>query len=163
MKIREAGGANPWEPIDHLESIIENADDVKGATPAIFPSIIDMVIERVINQNMEIEAVLEDDAFKQMLDQHPQATQSFIEHPCTVYTTDEKIKYGIIIADEKRVVLVVFDESIRLLATLTSSSEESVWWALDYFDTLRESGDEVFFRRSTTSATNSVRASIPIL
>jgi predicted transcriptional regulator len=159
VSIREAGGANPWEPIDHMERVIDDADVVKGATPAIFPFINDTLIERIIHENMEVEAVIMEDALKQILAQHPEVGKSGIGRPnCTIYKAGEDIQHGVIITDEKKMILAIFDASIRLLATLTSSSEESVRWAFDYYEALRESGEEVFFRSSALS-TNSRRAS----
>jgi predicted transcriptional regulator len=148
--IRQSGGTVPQRPIEHVEDLIRAADQVKIIAPAVIPSLVDALSDRIQNESLTIDIIVNGDVLDELWSTYSEELHSCLEsETCILWQTDEELSFGLVIADDETVCLGVYDESMRLLGTITNSSEDTLKWALETFHQHRDASDEVFLRGTT--------------
>lgn len=149
--IRQSGGIVPQRPIDHVEDLIRAADQIKIIAPAVVPSLVDALSERVQNESLTIDIIVSDDVLDELWATYSEELHSCLEsETCMLWHTDEELSFGLVIGDDETVCLSVYDESMRLLGTITNSSEDALNWTHETFHEHRDASDEVFLRGTTS-------------
>jgi len=148
--IRQSGGTVPQRPIDHVEDLIRAADKIKVIAPVMFPSITDSLVEGVQNRKLTANVLVSNDVLDELWSTYPEEVQTCLRSgTCTLQQTDVKLSFGLVIADNEIMCLGVCDNSLRLLGTVTNSSEDAVVWGIKTFQEYRDTSDEVFLRGTT--------------
>jgi predicted transcriptional regulator len=149
--IRQSGGTVPQRPIEHVEELIRAADQLKIIAPAVIPSLIDALSERIRNDSLTIDIIMSGDVLEELWSTYSEELHSCLESKtCMLWQTDEELSFGLVIADDETVCLGVYDESMRLLGTITNSSVDALDWPLETFHEYRDASDEVFLRGTTS-------------
>lgn len=149
--IRQSGGTVPQRPIEHVGDLIRAANQVKIIAPAVIPSLVDVLSERLESDSLTIEIIVSGDVLDELWSTYSEELHFCLESEiCVLRQTDEELSFGLVIADDETVCLGVYDDSMRLLGTITNSSEDAVEWALETFHECRDASDEVFLRGTTS-------------
>lgn len=136
--IRKSGGTVPQLPIEHVEDIIRTADQAKIVAPAVIPSLVDAISERIQNDSLTIDIVVTGDVLDELWSTYSKEFNSCVKSKTSIlWQTDEELSFGLVIADKETVCLGVYDDSMRLLGTITNHSGDAVEWALETFHEYR--------------------------
>ena len=147
--LREASGTLPTQPVDHVAELIGTSEHVKIAAPVVLPPLTEDLAKRVQDEAMTVDIIVTDDVLDQLWITHEEEIHTCLENQsCSLWQTDEELSFGLVIADDETMCLGVYDDSMRLLGTITNTSEDAVEWAFETFNEYRDASDEVFLRGS---------------
>jgi len=65
---------------------------------------------------------------------------------CTLQRTNNELPFGMVILEDKTLCLGVYDDSMRLLGTITTRSEDAVEWGISTYRKHRKESEEIFYR-----------------
>lgn len=149
--IRETGGTLPQQPVNHVSELIETSEHVKIAAPVVLSPLTEDLAERIQDEAMTVDVIVAHDVLNQLWTIYEEEVHTCLENQsCSLRETDEELSFGLVIADDETMCLGVFDDSMRLLGTITNGSEDAVEWALKTFHEYRDASDEVFLRGTTS-------------
>lgn len=147
---RPSGGPYPREPLDHACSLLTDADKIKITTPTIFPTLIEILINRTYEESIRVGAVLTDDSLSQLLTKFPKKGRRCLQREnLLAWRMEEEIPYGVLVVNDDIAVIFVYDGSLRLLGTLVSEVEEVVNWIKMKHEELVEKSNPVFMRSAS--------------
>jgi len=150
-EIREASGTLPQQPIDHIGELIRTSEHVKIVAPVVLSPLTDDIAERIQSEAMTVDIIVTDDVLDQLCTNFEEEVHMCLENQsCSLRQTDKELSFGLIIADDETMCLGVYDDSMRLLGTITNRLEDAVEWALETFYEYQDVSDEVFLRGTTS-------------
>lgn len=148
-EIVKSGGMRPQQPLEHMETLIRTARELKIVTPVVSPPFTGVLTDRIPAESLMADIVIDGEVFEELYTGYDAVHDVLEDESCTVWRTTEQLTFCLVIADSNTVCLGVTDEAKRLLGTITHDSNTALEWALGLFDEQVEGSEEVF-RRGTT-------------
>lgn len=143
-ELRETSGPRPQRPNEHVTNLISEARKVNMIAPAVIPPITDILAERNRNDFPTVDIIMSEAVLDELWVSHSEELHSCLETgACSLWQTDEQLSFGLVIVDEISLCLSVYDDSMRLIGTITNASEDALEWAWEMFRQLRDASNEV--------------------
>lgn len=140
--IKEASGTLPQQPITHMRDIIKKSNEVKIVFPSVLPTINDVIQEQQQNEAVTIEILVSDEVLDELSSRYTEYVHVCLESDqVTLQKTSEKLSFGLVISDGETMCLGVYDKSLRLLGTITSTSNADIEWALGKFNEYKNNSE----------------------
>lgn len=133
----------PARPVTSLEELVRSADRVVGLAPVILPQYVDLFYEELVERGLTADLVLEDPVVEFLREDHGDRLAEALETGrLSVRQTDETLPFGLIVAEDEGLVLVVYDESGELRGVLLNDTEAALDWGESVFQNYWEQTDE---------------------
>lgn len=146
-EVREASGTLPQRPIDHVIELIREAQVVKIVAPVVYPSITTELVSRLQDGGITVEILMTEDVQNELWTTFPDEMKACMKSSsCTLQRTNNELPFGMVILEDKTLCLGVYDDSMRLLGTITTSSEDAVEWGISTYRKHRKESEEIFYR-----------------
>lgn len=127
--------------------LLNTAHQVKFLVPVVLPSLVAALHNRIQAEALPANILLTDEVLAELWAAYSEEVHACLEsEACTLKQTDEPMLFDLLIIDDETVCIGVHDERMRLLGTITNSSDDVVEWAHDLFHDYWDGGMDVFFR-----------------
>jgi predicted transcriptional regulator len=136
----------PFSLIHSLESILKQADSVRGLSPTVLPSYIDMFYEQLSTDLLRAELVLEQPVVECLLSTYQTEFAETIQSGnLRVFETDRRLQYGLVFSDTPciQVGVFVYDYQGHLRGLIQNDTEVALSWARTVWNEHRELADEL--------------------
>jgi len=142
----------PDAVLDPMLQSVRAASLVRGFAPkALVGSAMDFYDAVVTGDEYEVELVVDGDVFDQLYALQPQETGEAVEDPdITLLRGTIPYAFGLWIADESEVGIVVYTEK-GVQGCMLNDTETAVNWAVDQFESVRDSAEPILFRGGRTA------------
>ncbi|UPW00290.1 DUF1724 domain-containing protein [Halorussus gelatinilyticus] len=134
----------PTGPVEHIDDFVRRTDRVVGFTPVVLPQYVDIFHEEVVGGDLTADLVLESPVVEYLRENHAERlSESLATGRLAVRRTDETLPFGLVVAEDEGLVLIVYDESGDLRGVLLNDTEAALDWGREMFRTYWErAGDE---------------------
>ena len=126
----------PTGPVAYIDEFVRRTDRVVGFTPVVLPQYVDMFHEEVVSGDLIADLVLETPVVEYLRENHgDRLSAALATGNLSVRRTDETLPFGLVVAEDEGVVLIVYDESGDLRGVLMNDTDAALDWGTDLFDT----------------------------
>lgn len=127
-----------------MKDLINSAQSIKIITPVLFSSVIEELHNITQEEGLNAKIIVSSEVMTELLSSYPGEIYNCLQnHAYTLLQTDKNTSFGLIIIDTDMVCLVVYDDSMRLLGTISKSSDYVVDWAVSKFKEYRGPSEEI--------------------
>lgn len=143
-EVVEATRASPGRPFEALYELVDRAESVRGFGPAVHGQQVETYRRRILEEGMEAELVLTDEAVDLLVSDYPEAFDvALASDRARFWRTDETLPYSVTLADTGEGthvgVLVYADEGIQ--GCVLNREPAAVEWGERRYRELRESAE----------------------
>jgi predicted transcriptional regulator len=144
----------PHAPIDRLEDLLRECHSIVGFAPAVRPRSIEIFQEYITSGGVETELLLGGDLLDYLQTAHSSAFGDVLDcNHCTIRRVEEAPAFGIVLVDEDRVWIGVYDDRGRLQGAIVNHNAAALAWATDTIRTYPAQSEELSVQnRITTDA-----------
>lgn len=141
--VMETGGTLPREPVDAVVDSVKGADRVRVAVPTVVPVLAESLLAQVRDDGLRVDLVVTVGLLDDVGGPRSEAIRTCFEsEACRLRYITGDLSFGLVIVDDERTFLFVYDDQMRLLGVVANDSDTAVEWALDTFRTFREQSED---------------------
>lgn len=142
----------PHAPIDRLENLLDQCRTVVGFSPVVLPRFVDLFYEHITEHGIETELILDSDLVEYLWAAHTSKLRDVLdcEH-CTIHWVEETPEFGIVLIDNDRVWIGVYDDRGGLTGAIVNNDDPALTWAMDTFCTYRSQAEQVLLRGGSSA------------
>ncbi len=146
-EVHLADGPTPYQPLEHVESAVRNAERLHGLVPTLSnPHTVRLCHDRVIEDGMCTELVLGPDLYR-TIDGSLQAQFAEMARKGDVtLSVGEQPGFTLLLSEREgttEVVVVVYDDNDALHGVLVNDAEDCVRWARQCYERIETGAEEV--------------------
>ncbi len=126
----------PTGPVEYIDDFVRRTDRVVGFTPVVLPQYVDMFHEEVVGGGLTADLVLETPVAEYLRENHgDRLSEALATGNLSVRRTDETLPFGLVVAEDEGLVLIVYDEGGDLRGVLLNDTEAALDWGTELFRT----------------------------
>lgn len=142
-----ATGPLPYEPLTHVEDVLEHADRVLGLVPQLpNPHWLRLCRSQVIEEEATVELVVSPALFETLQQQCSRVLMELVAPPTgAVFVTDlPQFTLLLVANDETETVLIIlYDDTDSVAGVLVNDSPTATEWAQTFYQTIKAEADDV--------------------
>ena len=133
----------PMKPLLRFERIIERASEIRGFSPAILPSYVDLFHRRVAHDDLSVELVLEEGVVERLATNYAAELGDVLETGRVgIHEAARSVPYGLVITGEGEVAVVIYDDS-GIAGVITNDADAAYEWAADRYARIKEAATPI--------------------
>lgn len=145
----------PHAPIQHLEKLLEQSQQVKGMSPVTLPKYIDLFYNQIVTQNTDTDLVLGDEVVEYLwLNYHSDMDDALKADNCRMWRLEDEPPFGLVLVDREAIWIGVHGDDGGLKGAIVNNTESAISWASDVFYSHQEQGENVLLRGGTGQSRN---------
>lgn len=130
----------PQRPIRELQSILADAQTVRGFTPVVLPAFVDMFSTEILDVDLRAELVFSPDVREYLNAEYGDVVEEVTKNGnCTIYTAEVDPTIGVVV-DGSIVWIGIYDDQGNLLGAIINDSQAAIDWAEGVVDEYRAAG-----------------------
>lgn len=128
----------PMKPVLRFEELIGSASRIRGFSPAVLPSYVDLFHRRVTDEELSVELVLEEGVVRRLATNYAEELGDALDTgKVTIRESPHPLPYGLVVTGAGEVGVVVYDES-SIAGVITNDREAAYEWAMERYGQVRE-------------------------
>lgn len=140
----------PQEPLNQMETHVRKSDRMKGVFPIITQRTVYFLQEQV-QSGLDCEFIFERNLLEHLSDVHPDLLNEFANTSKTeVRGATETLPFGLVITDETRVWVGIYDSNGGLKGAISNDKEAVIEWANNVFHQYRSHAKKYSYCTSKT-------------
>lgn len=134
----------PQRPIDTIQWLIDEADEVVALAPTVVPSIVESTIDLVRRDELEATVVVDGTVLEGLWSERADVMREGLDtEGYTLLVTEREVSFGLLVVDDRIASIGIHDDTDRLQGLLINEDRETVEWARETFAEYRGSTEEV--------------------
>lgn len=132
----------PERPLARFEDITETASHIKCLSPVAMPRYLPRIRERVSDDDLVVEFVLESGALER-LDADPDFRAALESDAVCLCECEEHLPYGLVILDDEVVAFVAYADTGAVVGLVVSDDPAACAWATAAYEHYRDAGEQL--------------------
>lgn len=130
----------------HLETMLRNADTIRGFSPAIYPDYVSILHHRIVDDGLIAEFVLTEEIVADVRREYPDIASDIISaDSAMLYRTEEELPFTLLLVSsgDSMEVSIEFGEEGLATGVITNGTRESLRWAETVYERNKRTAEEV--------------------
>ena len=128
----------PMKPLVRFEELIESASRIRGFSPAVLPSYVDLFHRRVTEEELSVELILESGVVRRLATNYAEELGAALDTGrVAVREAPQTLPFGLVVTGAGEVGVVIYDES-GIAGVITNDREDAYEWAMKRYGEVRE-------------------------
>lgn len=133
----------PMKPVLHFRRLVDGADRLRGLSPAILPSYVDVFRTQVVEHGMTAELVLDSGVLERLTaDYADEFGEVLATGDLTVYEAASELPFGLVITDDGTVGVVLY-EQYSIQGLIVNDTDAALVWADRIYREICEDGERI--------------------